>query len=88
MKNDKNVTFCKCGCGNGVVLKADKDEDELSLQFVSDVFYCFTRNREKMSIKERLKRIWYIVIGKEYCYFDILISKEELQEFKDFVSKL
>lgn len=87
MDNNKNVIFCKCGCGDGVVLKVDKYENELSLQFVSDVFYFF-QNKGKMSIKEKLKRIWYIVIGKEYCYFDILISKEELQEFKDFVSKL
>ncbi len=41
-----------------------------------------------MSLKEKLKRIWYIIRGKEYCYFDILIDKNELQEFKQFVARM
>ncbi len=28
-----------------------------------------------MSFKEKLKRIWYIISNKEYCYFDILIKE-------------
>ena len=54
---------------------------------VSDSFY-FMQNKGKMSIKEKIKRIWYIIANKEYCYFDILIGKEELQEFKQFIMKL
>lgn len=87
MKNDEYVTFCKCGCRNGVVLKADNEDDELSLQLVSDNFY-MTQNKGRMSFREKIKRIWYVITGKEYCYFDILIGKDELQEFKEFVSRL
>ena len=87
MKNNEYVTFCRCGFMDGVVLKFDKDDDELSLQFVSDNFYT-TQNRGKMSFKEKVKRIWYIITNKEYCYFDILIDKNELQEFKEFVAKI
>jgi len=87
MKENEFVTFCKCGCGNGIVLKADNEDEEVSLQIVSDNFYSM-QNKGKMSIKEKLKRIWYIIKGKEYCYFDILIEKDELQEFKKFVAKL
>lgn len=29
MKKNEYVTFCKCGCGNGVVLKFDNENDEL-----------------------------------------------------------
>lgn len=87
MKENEYVTFCKCGCRNGIVLKADSEDDDLSLQIVSDNFYIM-QNRGKMSLKEKIKRIWYIIKGKEYCYFDILIDKNELQEFKEFVSRL
>ena len=31
--------FCKCGCGNGIILKAERGENEVSLQMVSDNFY-------------------------------------------------
>lgn len=80
--------FCKCGCGNGVILKADNDKDfGVSLQLVSDNFYAGCNNRRNL-FKERVKRIWYIIRGKEYCYFDLLIDKDELQEFKEFVARL
>lgn len=87
MKKNEDVTFCKCGCRNGIVLKADIEDDNLSLQIVSDNFYIM-QNKGKMSLKEKIKRIWYIITGKEYCYFDILVDKDELQEFKEFVAKL
>lgn len=87
MKENEYVTFCKCGCNDGVVLKFDTEDDELSLQFVSDNFYMIQK-KGKMSFREKMKRIWYIIIGKEYCYFDILIDKDELQKFKEFVARL
>ncbi len=80
-------SYCKCGCGNGVVFKFedDKEDDEyLSVQLVSDNFYL----RQKDTLPEKLKRIWHIIWGKEYCYFDLLMKKSDVQEFKDFVSKL
>lgn len=87
MNNNEQVTFCKCGCGDGVVLKFDKEDNELSLQFVSDCFYMM-QNKGKMSLREKIKRVWYIITSKEYCYFDILIDKNELQKFKEFVAKM
>lgn len=87
MKENKYVTFCKCGCCNGVVLKFDNEDNELSIQLVSDNFY-LAQIKGKMSLKEKIKRIWYIITNKEYCYFDILIDKEKLEEFKKFVAGL
>ena len=82
------VAYCKCGCGNGVVLKVDDDGDSgISLQLVSDNFYS-GRNNNRNTIKEKLKRIWYVISGKEYRYFDLYFDKNELEEFKDFVAKL
>jgi len=84
MQMCEHVMFCECGCGNGVVLKADYEESVLSLQLVSDNFY----TRQTNTFIEKLKSIWFIITGKEYRYFDILINKDELEKFKDFVSKL
>ena len=52
MKKNEYVTFCKCGCGNGIVLKADNEDNDLSLQIVSDNFY-FMQNKGKISLKEK-----------------------------------
>lgn len=86
---DKNeyVAFCNCGCGNGMVLKFDKEDDELSLQLVSDNFYTM-QSKNRMSLREKIKRIWYIIRGKEYCYFDLIIAKDELMRFKGFIAGL
>lgn len=84
---DEFTTFCTCGCGNGIILKAERVDNDTSLQLVSDNFY-IVQNKGKMSLKEKIKRIWHIITGKEYYYFDILIHKDELQEFKEFVAKL
>lgn len=86
MGNNKYVKFCKCGCGNGVVLKFDREDGELSLQLVSDNFYAYQGN--VLSIKEKLKRVWRIIVNKEHCYFDILMGKEDMRDFKEFVAKL
>lgn len=86
MESQEYVKFCKCGCSNGVVLRFNKDEEDISISLVSDNFYLQQKN--KMSIKEKIKRIWHIITGKEYSYFDILIDKDEIEEFKDFMAKL
>lgn len=86
MENQEYTKFCKCGCDNGIILRFDKDEEDLFISLVSDNFYLQQKN--KMSIKEKAKRIWYIIMGREYSYFDILIDKSEIEDFKDFVTKL
>ena len=76
-KHNYKTMFCKCGCANGVVLKADYDIDfGVSLQLVSNNFYGGYNNRRN-SIIEKIKRIWYVIRGREYCYFDIMIDEDE-----------
>lgn len=81
---DRFVKFCKCGCNNGVILKFDKTEEELFMSLVSDNFYTYQRN----NLLRKLKAIWSILRGKEYCYFEILMDKDEIKEFKGFVEKI
>ena len=78
------AAYCKCGCGNGVILKMDDDDGDsgISLQLVSDNFY------SGHTIREKLKRILYVICGKEYRYFDLSFDNDELEEFKDFAAKL
>ena len=83
-KKPYQAMYCKCGCGNGVVLRADRDKFGTQLQLVSDNYY----SRQKKSFKDKLERIWCILTGKEYGYFEILVHDTELAEFKEFVSKL
>ena len=76
--------YCKCGCGSEVVLKCHKDGSYVSMQLVSDNFYTYQKNK----FIEKLKRIWFVIIGKEYCYFDIVFEEDDIPKFKDFVAKM
>lgn len=87
MNNKDFITFCKCGCGNGVVLQLEKEGDELYLQLVSDNFYLM-QSKGNMSIKEKLKRIWCILANKEYGFFDIFMDRDDIEKFKEFVTNL
>ena len=90
MKDDNNKTgalYCSCGCDDGVLLKAEIDDWEIvELSLVSDSFY--THQKNIMSFKEKCKRIWKIIRNKEYKYFYIIINKDDMKEFKDFVANI
>ena len=88
--NDELVSYCSCGCQEGVHLKVTKDEDDgknLYLSFVSDKFYSEQENSFSR-LKEKLRRIWYILRNKEYHYFEIIMNENDIQDFKDFVEKI
>ena len=76
--------YCKCGCGSEVVLKCHKDGSYVSMQLVSDNFYAYQKNK----FIEKLKRIWFVIIGKEYCYFDIVMEEDDVLAFKNFVARM
>ena len=91
MKDENNKCcslYCKCGCDDGVVLKAEKDEEfGYELMLVTDSYYAM-QNKRTLSFKEKIKRILKILRNEEYCYFSIYMDDKELEEFKDFIAKM
>jgi hypothetical protein len=72
-KNEFYVS-CLCGCG---LLKFDYDEDiGLDLSYNIPAFYAFQEipwNR----FKRIVKMVWYIIRGKEFYLYDILLENKE-----------
>ena len=86
--NEHCGVYCSCGCGSGIVLKAEKDGDYgYFLSLVSDKWYTSSTTAWER-FKEKCKRIWCIIRNKEYYYFDICVRKKDLEEFKEFVAKM
>ena len=80
--------YCSCGCENGVILNAEKDEDfGYYISLVSDNWYT-SQLTGWVRFKEKCKRIWKILINKEHYYFSICIANEDIKEFKEFVAQL
>ena len=83
----KAAMFCKCGCSNGVVMEFDPDDDMLIFSLVSGRFSTGQKGIFSL-IKEKLKRIWFVIQNKEYNYFEIVMEKDDIKDFKEFIAKL
>ena len=84
--NDAIAVYCSCGCCDGVIFRAEYVEDVgYELTLVSDLF-----NSSECSLLERFKKKWKRILkilkNKEHSYFCVYIKKEELEEFKQFIS--
>ena len=89
MRSDyiENQVFLECTCGCGVLRVTQyKDDNMVYIEYLTPNFYsmqltCFDK------IKRALKMAWFIIRGKEFLLYDILIDdNNKLDEFKEFVA--
>lgn len=76
---------CSCGCGMVSISQWYYDGKPEGV----DLTYYIMARRGTFNLLNRLKLIWYILIGKEYIVYDLaLTSKEEIVKFKEAVASL
>lgn len=82
------IVSCNCGCENGIHLRIDKDDEKwyTIMTYTNGNFY---RDQTNVfhTFKNKLKKIWAIIRNKDYYYSDVIMSKEEYQEFKAYLNK-
>lgn len=86
LNKEKNecVITCGCGCMEGVSIHIDKEDGD---------FYCFGHlmdtqwNINQYGLFWRLKKIWYILRGKDYYYSELIMNKKEFEQFKEFINQ-
>lgn len=82
---------CCCGCDEGIRFKIDKDDE--------DGWYCFMTYTNGNFYKEqgdtffgvlykKLKKIWAIIINKDFYYSEVTMSKNEFDEFKEYINSI
>lgn len=73
---------------NGIHLRIDKDDEKwyTIMTYTNGNFY---RDQTNVfhTFKNKLKKIWAIIRNKDYYYSDVIMSKEEYQEFKAYLNK-
>ena len=81
---------CGCGCDEGLRIRINEyNEDSYAiLTYTSGNFYSEQGHTVWGAIKTKLKKIWRILRNKDYCYSEIIMSKEEFKEFQDYVAKV
>lgn len=84
------IVTCSCGCDDGVhIIKVNPEYDGsiACLSYVSGNFYKKQENTFLGVFKNKLKNIWSIIRNKDYYYSDILMSKEDFQQLKDYINQ-
>lgn len=87
-KGQSLIVNCSCGCGKGIEFRIYKDEDDyVNLSLISSDWYA--RQLSGWGIfKEKVKKIWFILRGKDYYYSEIILPKDEWEDFKKVVNEV
>ena len=83
-KDDELIVSCKCGCDEGIHFKIHdyEDGDYAFLAYTNGNFYT-----QQRSFFEKLKKIWAIICNKDFYYSDIVLTKDDFKEFKEWVNR-
>lgn len=85
------IVTCKCGCDNGLHIRIDHDEDSDDFCYMSLLNNNFYRDQGKKIryvVCEKLKKIWCIIRGKDFYYSDILMTRQDFEEFREYIDKV
>ena len=81
--NKEIMILCKCGCDDGIRIKIDTEfGDYAYMTYVSGNFY-----NEQNGFFKKLKKIWNIIRNKDFYYSDIILSKEDFEEYKKWINE-
>lgn len=98
-KDKKEVMItCRDGCDNGLSIKFYDPYDGLPLSTIDKEDICWLSYvngnfyRDQWSawriLKEKFKRIWLIIRSKDIYYSDIMMNKQDFEEFKEFINSV
>jgi len=82
-----NIFFVPCNCGAEVlVITHDKRDKDWNISSHTDDFYNLQNNAWEI-FKHRVVLVWKILVGREYSFYDILVSDKNMQELMTFVKE-
>lgn len=82
--NNEMIITCDCGCDEGIRVRIDKSfGDYCYLTYISSNFY-----KEQLGLLDKLKKIWKIARNKDFYYSDIVMSKEDFREYRDWLNSI
>lgn len=84
--NNQMIITCACGCDEGLRVSIEGSEDD-------DGFYCYQTYlsanwyKEQGTAWDKIKKIWRILIGKDYYYSEICLTKKDWEAYKKWVNE-
>lgn len=89
-KDGKNlIVDCDCGCDEGFRIRIYSEDDNYAIiSYTNGNFYRDQNEKLGRVIGKKLKKIWRIIRNKDYCYSEILMTKEDFKEFQSYISSI
>ena len=80
---------CSCGCGDEIEIRVypDKEYGDVSINIVASKWYaeqCGVFGQ----IKKKLRKIWWVIRGKDYYHCDLILKKDQWTEFAKLVNEI
>ena len=89
MTEDKTnlILDCKCGCDDAIKFKVDADADIIMFAtLLTSKFYSKQENFIRR-FADKVKRIWGVIRNKDYCYGEVVLTKEDFRAFKNYINQ-
>ena len=92
MTKDKKglITTCKCGCGESFHIVIDdttKDDDYYAfLSFMKNDYDTEYYKNPLRALRVKLKKVWCIIIGKDYYYSDTVMTRKDFEVLRKYVN--
>lgn len=81
------IVTCDCGCDEGLRFKVDKLNPDCYciMTYTNGAFYREQNDTVWKGISKKLKKIWAIIRNKDYYYSEIIMTKEEFDDFRKYL---
>ena len=86
-KKDLIVT-CDCECDNTFHIKIDTDDDEYFsfLTYLNGNFFAEQKSFFDR-FKDKLRKIWAIISNRDFYYSDVVMTKSDFKQFKEYINQ-
>ena len=81
------IVTCNCGCDEGLRFKVDKLDHDCYcvMTYTNGAFYREQNDTVWKVISKKMKKIWAIIRNKDYYYSEIIMTKEEFNDFRRYL---
>ena len=86
------IVSCGCGCEDAVHIRIDhdvydKNESYAFATYLNGNWYRDQDDRVFRCIGRKLRKIWAIIRNKDFYYSDILMNREDFENFKNYINQ-
>lgn len=81
---------CCCGCDEGIRFRIDKDDLDYYcfMTYTNGNFYREQGDGVFCTIYKKLKKIWAIIRNKDFYYAEVVMTKDDFNEFKEYLNNI